>query len=418
MKLGELFIDLGVNSGGAFNTLSGFAFKMTNIVDLAEKANSFIEQAFGGQARWANNILNSSQALDVSTRTLQGLRIAAMETGTSFDVMEKKLEKLDQERLAFLEGKNDEFGTKMAYFGLTTNDIMEAENALELMQKMITVSQKMGNGWIKESFMRQYGFDVKERRAWINFFRERERFENHHGVLTEQELEDQDEIYLLINRLSIATDTMWNRVSAAKTGAFSGLIEGLAKAEERFADLVVDAQSFSDILAGLPKVFTENEEVAEKWSYWIKQTLLAIKAFGTFISEIAKGNFSGAIAEVDKVLGNNTFLDTKKDIKTESVYIPTGNPIIEFFKSRKSKKINSAPDTKTLSDVIESAVEENVDGLYDEEVIPVNENAAWGMGAVYNDNSTVNLYTNDVEAGMRSVDNSKKAKMNMVYDRK
>ena len=102
MKLGELFIDLGVNSGGAFNTLSGFAFKMTNIADLADRVNGAIEKGFGNQARWANDILNLSQALDVSAKSLQGLRIAAKEVDAPFDKMGEKLKKLDEERLSGL----------------------------------------------------------------------------------------------------------------------------------------------------------------------------------------------------------------------------------------------------------------------------------------------------------------------------
>lgn len=285
MKLGELFIDLGVNSGGAFNTLSGFAFKLTNIIDLAERANAWVDKAFGGQARWANDILNYSQALNISTKSLQGLRIAAMEMGTPFDQMANKLKKLDEEWLQALQGQNTQgFIKKMSWFGLTDTDVKNAKNSLEIMQKMIQRTTRMSDARIREAFRRTYGFDEKETKAWLNYFRERQKYEEHSNVLSDEELRKQNELYFSINKLRIATDTMWNRIEVGKADLFKGWVEWLERAENKFAELVTEAESFKDIFLGLPRVFSDNAETIKVWEERLNKVYGWLNKIGAFVN--------------------------------------------------------------------------------------------------------------------------------------
>lgn len=272
MKLGELFVDLNVNSGGAFNTLSGFAFKFGNIVDLAERANTFINNAFGNQAEWAHSILNTAQSLNISARSIQAIRVAAKELGVDWNVMTGKLKKLDEEYVRFLQGKNDAFVEKMKWFGLNPDDIRNSQTSLELMQKMIANSNKIGNSRIREAFRRQYGFDVDEIKAWTNYFKEREKYESHANILSDEELKKQDKIRQSIKNLDVTTDTMWNKIASAKADALGGIVDWLVRVEERFTNLIISAESFSDIIKGLPQAFAESD-------VWIERLTNLVEVF-------------------------------------------------------------------------------------------------------------------------------------------
>jgi len=403
MKLGELFIDLGVNSGGAFNALSGFAFKLTNIADLAGRVNTAIEKGFGDQARWANDILNLSQALDVSTKTLQGLRIAAKEVGTPFDRMGEKLKKLDEERLSWLAGENEDFTRKMSWFRLNNTDIQNAQNSLELMQLMIQRTANISDNRLRESFRRAYGFNEDETRAWLNFFRERQRYENNSAVLSEEELQRQREIAYSLNNLGIATETMWNKISIGKAEVFKDFIDWLVKSEEKFADLITRATSFREVLVGLPSVFLENAESVKEWEDRLSTLYDWLQKVGAFVN----GAMAFSAILFTQLKSGVGFKQAFKDAK-------------EGYEYARGVSLGDTSTVKNVLPLKTSSVSEDdysINGMYDEIEPPVNENAAWAMSQMYNDNSTTNIYVENVKDGVDAKNDMQKTKMNMVYDR-
>lgn len=85
MKLGELFVDLGVNSGGAFNTLSSFAFKLGNIANLGETVTRYADEFFGEAPKWASNMRMLSRNIDLTTQELQDLEESALVSHTDLN---------------------------------------------------------------------------------------------------------------------------------------------------------------------------------------------------------------------------------------------------------------------------------------------------------------------------------------------
>lgn len=77
MKLGELFVDLGVNSGGAFNALSSFAFKFENLANLGGRVAKIIDDVVGEAPKWASSIKYLSESVDLSQRQIQNLEASS-----------------------------------------------------------------------------------------------------------------------------------------------------------------------------------------------------------------------------------------------------------------------------------------------------------------------------------------------------
>lgn len=446
MKLGELFVDLGVNSGGAFNTLSGFAFKLTNISQLAEKATRWTQQLFGKDtSKWATDILYMARSLDLSAKSIQGLGLAANKFDIPLGSMVNKLQKLDEEWVSFLQGKNKGFIEKMAWFGLNNDDIRTARDSLDLMQKMIERSSRISNTRMREAFRREYGFSSQETDAWFEFYKKRAQYENDERVRSTEELEKYRELNIQMNELA----TNYKNVALnLKSDILPELID-ITKWMNEFTKSGAIEKEIREDASGLWKGIKWGAKALSGWT--------AANAFGEELAWVVNeyGDNIGAIGKkIGGYLGayNNTGLLGKTgatagmlaipggqflaagmaaNVATESVttailniddWLKRNTPSIKGTSENTRKLLEEAQKEKTAAPTIEpyeltepeGDVEEESPAkvgslfqgssdLYDDE-IPFEDDVEYarslnkGVGdTTINDNKTFNIFTNDVD---------------------
>lgn len=204
MKLGELYVDLGVNSGSAFNTISNFAFQFNNLASLADKfthsiTNGIAKPVFKN-APLLHDIKNLSVLLGESYKSIQGIRNAAGALGVNWSTMTGKIQKFNQERMSWALGQNPEFMKKYAQFGLTDADMKLS--GLGVINRIIGTISGIGNESLRAQFAEISGFSLDELKAWQNFFKDRVRYEEDAYNFTEKEIEQGNALSLALNELS------------------------------------------------------------------------------------------------------------------------------------------------------------------------------------------------------------------------
>lgn len=211
MKLGELFVDLGVDSGSAFSTLSNFAFKFNNVAQMADKLVKGIEN-FGGSkafASFSQDILNVSKELTVSTDKIQGLRRAANLMGTDWKTMTGKLRQFEKDRIGFFTQRNKSFFSDYARFGLTQADVVSL-NSFDVMKKMIEVMKNISDERSKNAFIMDAGFDVQEFKAWEDYFKNQEAYDTHERNISREQLEASYDLNRSFDRLNQSLEDVGN----------------------------------------------------------------------------------------------------------------------------------------------------------------------------------------------------------------
>lgn len=146
MKLGELFVDLGVNSGGAFNALSSFAFKLTNIANLGETVTRYVDEFFGEAPKWASNMRMLSRNVDLTTQELQDLEESAKVSQIDLNTAIGTYKRLWSEYYSFVAGgfKDEGYMEKWSkYFGPDviselTENIREPIDLINLLDKALS----------------------------------------------------------------------------------------------------------------------------------------------------------------------------------------------------------------------------------------------------------------------------------------
>jgi len=230
MKLGELFVDLGVNSGSAFNTLSNFAFQFNNLATTAEKFAHGFEKVFSPAIKTApltHNIQNLAKFLGESEKSIQGIKNAAGEIGVNWESMTGKLKKFSEDRMNFFLNPNSAFFQKQSTFGLTDKDLRGSP--LEVMRKIISVISGVGKEDLKAQFASVSGFSQDELTAWNNFFKNRQFYEDNPWNFTSQELEQGNELYMNLNRFNENIGHINDQLAKNLTPTLNNLFIGINK---------------------------------------------------------------------------------------------------------------------------------------------------------------------------------------------
>lgn len=225
MKLGELFVDLGVNSGSAFSTLSNFAFKFNNVADAANKMIKGLEH-FGGTkplADFSQNILDISRRLTISTDKIQGLRRAAVLTGTDFGNMARKLEEFEKERGSYVFGDRTLLN-KYSKFGLDANALWKG-NSLDVFRQMVNVINGIKDQRLRADYMAVAGFDVREFTAWQDYFKNQALYDNDKDNLTRKQLEDSEALNEEFRKLKTNVEGIGNYLASELTPTMTKFVE-------------------------------------------------------------------------------------------------------------------------------------------------------------------------------------------------
>lgn len=196
MKLGELFVQLGVDSGGAFNTLSNFAFKFNNVATLAEKMQKSLEN-FGGaksMAEFSQSVLDLAKNLNLSTNNIQGLRRAALVSRADFTSMTSKMAEFEKRRVNFIMGKDSSFLSEYAKYGLTGKDILASKSPAEVMRKVVGALSRVRSDRERQALISSAGFSVREMEGWQEYFKNQKKYDEDKNNLTYKQLKQNEQL--------------------------------------------------------------------------------------------------------------------------------------------------------------------------------------------------------------------------------
>lgn len=107
MKLGELFVDLGVNSGNALNSLTNFSLKFLAIKNAASQFADSIDGLFGDTARYGQQLIKNNFITGQSIGWMQKMKFRAEQVGASFEDVIGVLKNLQKANADILMGQGN-----------------------------------------------------------------------------------------------------------------------------------------------------------------------------------------------------------------------------------------------------------------------------------------------------------------------
>lgn len=107
MKLGELFVDLGVNSGNALNSLTNFSIKFLAIKNAASQFADSIDGLFGDTARFGQQLMKNNFITGQSVEWMQKMKFRAEQVGASFEDVIGTLKNLQKANADILMGQGN-----------------------------------------------------------------------------------------------------------------------------------------------------------------------------------------------------------------------------------------------------------------------------------------------------------------------
>lgn len=136
MKLGELFVDLGVNSGNALNSLTNFSLKFLAIKNAASQFADSIDGLFGDTARYGQQLIKNNFITGQSIGWMQKMKFRAEQVGASFEDVIGVLKNLQKANADILMGKGD--GSAFQILQIDMNRLRQPAELLdEIMSKLM-----------------------------------------------------------------------------------------------------------------------------------------------------------------------------------------------------------------------------------------------------------------------------------------
>lgn len=342
MKLGELFVDLGVNSGSAFNTLSNFAFQFNNLATTAEKFAHGFEKVFSPAIKTApltHNIQNLAKFLGESEKSIQGIKNAAGEIGVNWESMTGKLKKFSEDRMNFFLNPNSAFFQKQSIFGLTNEDLKGSP--LEVMRKIISVISGVGKEDLKAQFASVSGFSQDELTAWSNFFKNRQFYEDNPWNFTSQELEQGNELYMNLNRFNENLGHINDQLGKNLTPTLNKLFRGINK--------FLESKSFREFvehpIEGIENLKPNLLKKYDELDWWKKLLLAPVTSLIPFGQAYTTGSLlgEGVTSGVLSLAGNtkNPFLSNLSDLSLKGkIWSGNSNPTIRSSNVARMKQLD------------------------------------------------------------------------------
>lgn len=217
MKLGELFVDLGVNSGSAFSTLANFAFKFNNVADTASKMIKGLEHLGGVKplADFSQGILDLSRRISISTDKIQGLRRASMLSGADFSSMASKLEEFEKHRAGFAKG-DATLLKQYGIYGITDEDI-RTKSSLDIIRKVVNKINEINEDRFRMGLSALEGYDVRELATWTDYFKNQDLYDNDKDNLTREQLEESEALNDSFRQLKTNVDDISKMIATQIT---------------------------------------------------------------------------------------------------------------------------------------------------------------------------------------------------------
>lgn len=368
MKLGELFVDLGVNAGNSLNTLTQFSIKFLAIKNMAQQMVGLFDDLFGGTARFGQGLYNQNLKLGMSVKLMQELANKEEQVGVASGTTLNSLKAVQKANADILQGQ----GNIKPYqkLGIDMSRLREPQELLdEIMQKILKLEPAF-----QRTMLAEFGLSEDLLVLW-----------------KEQGIKIREDLLLTQKDTSALNELEKSAVALKQT--FSGIFN---KTVVKYAE---------DLTEGLKKIahwMAENKEIVEKvvvtfsallgakmismlvaWGVASATALAPWLALATGIGAITYG--------IGKVMD---YFDDKSGIKAD-------------------REMGLDKSKVSFADFVEMAKDPHNEELMREKLGEENWNKvltrhqASGGTFTNNDNSVVNIYTQDGPEAYKKIANEK-----------
>lgn len=226
-KLGELFVDLGVNSGNALNSLTNFSLKFLALKTAAEQFGKVFDGLFGDVARFGQELVKINTTTGMSEQWLQRIKYRAEQTGTSLETVVQTIKNLQSENAKILMGE----GNISPYqkLGIDMSKMRAPAELLdEIMAKVLRLQPAFQQAMLAE-------FGISED---ILFMYQQKNIKiNDSLLLTEKEVEDLNQMNKEWIALKQTVESGYNKTVAQSAESINGMIRTVREMLNTFIDL-------------------------------------------------------------------------------------------------------------------------------------------------------------------------------------
>lgn len=214
MKLGELFVDLGVNSGNALNSLTNFSIKFLALKTAASQVADSIENVFGDTMKLGQQLEKMQFITGLSLEWMQKMKNSAEQTGSSFETVIATLKNLQQENAKIMMGEGN-----VAPFQKLGIDVSMLRDPTELLDEIMAKIMRLEPAF-KQAMLAELGISED-----ILFMYQQKTLEVEKALqLTEEETKNLNELNKEWVHLRQSISSWWDKKIAGMVGFFRGMV--------------------------------------------------------------------------------------------------------------------------------------------------------------------------------------------------
>lgn len=218
MKLGELFVDLGINSGNALNSLTNFSIKFLALKNAASQFGDVFDALFGSTAKYGQQLTHNNMLTGQSVEWMQKMKFRAEQVGGSLEDVMSTMRHLQKMNADVLMGK----GLPEA-IGRLNIDISKMREPTELLDEIMSKLMRLEPGF-RDALAQELNISENIVKLYMDKTAELDK----QLYLTEDEVKELNELQKEWMALSNAVEATWDKAIAKITKYARVVVRGLA----------------------------------------------------------------------------------------------------------------------------------------------------------------------------------------------
>lgn len=218
MKLGELFVDLGVNSGNALNSLTNFSIKFLALKNAASQFGEVFDALFGATAKYGQQLTHNNMLTGQSVEWMQKMKFRVEQVGGSLEDVMATMRHLQKMNADVLMGK----GLPEA-IGKLNIDVSKMREPTELLDEIMSKLMRFEPGF-RDALVQELNISENIVKLYMDKTAELDE----QLYLTEDEVKELNKLQKEWVALSNAVGATWDKAIAKITKYARVVVRGLA----------------------------------------------------------------------------------------------------------------------------------------------------------------------------------------------
>lgn len=215
MKLGELFVDLGINAGNSLNTLTTFSIKFLAIKNMAQQLGGVFDGVFGDVARYGQELYNANIISGISVREMQEMKNKAEQLGLSYDTIYNSLRNVGKANADILQGQGN--AKPFQKLGI---DVSTLRDSRELLDEIMTKILKLEPAF-QQTMLAEFGLSEQ----LLVYYREKHDSIRDSLLLTKEEVKATNELAKTWKYFTQTVGALWDKFIGKSASNISSFLE-------------------------------------------------------------------------------------------------------------------------------------------------------------------------------------------------